>query len=173
MNIGFVRVLLWLCIGVQAVLFVLAWTDFESALGALAVQITANGMDAATKLGMTPAQRAVGALVAFPSLMVLTYGLWRLDCLLLNFGRRELFTVQSIGHLRLFAGATLLATVLSVVELPTRAAALCAIEGGPCEITMKFNSEQMMLMLLCGLFYLITRLMQEGRRLAEENESFI
>ena len=38
---------------------------------------------------------------------------------------------------------------------------------------MKFNSEQMMLMLLCGLFYLITRLMQEGRRLAEENESFI
>ena len=137
------------------------------------MQITANGMDAATKLGMTPAQRAVGALVAFPSLMVLTYGLWRLDCLLINFGRRELFTVQSIGHLRLFAGATLLATILSVVELPTRAAALCGIEGGPCEITMKFNSEQMMLMLLCGLFYLITRLMQEGRRLAEDNESFI
>ena len=80
---------------------------------------------------------------------------------------------ESIGHLRMFAGATLLATGLSILELPVRSAAVCAMQSGQCEVTMKFNSEQLMMMLVCALFYLITRLMQEGRRLAEENESFI
>lgn len=173
MNTSFIRTLLWVCIGVQAVLFVLAWTDFESAIGALTVQQTGSGLDPAAKLAMSPAQRAVGAAVALPALLVLTYGLWRLDRLLLNFHRLHLFTAESIGHLRMFAGATLLATGLSILETPSRAVGLCALRGGECEVVMKFNSEQLMLMLVCALFYLITRLMQEGRRLAEENESFI
>ena len=173
MKIGFARTLLWACISVQAVMFVLAWTDFESALGAIVVQLTDTGISSAAKLAMTPAQRAVGAAVGLPALLVLTYGLWRLDRLLLNFHRLDLFTAESIGHLRMFAGATLLATGLSILELPIRSVALCAMQRGQCEVMMKFNSEQLMMMLVCALFYLITRLMQEGRRLAEENESFI
>ena len=173
MKIGFARTLLWACIGMQAVMFVLAWTDFESALGAIVVQLTDTGVSSAAKLAMTPAQRAVGAAVGLPALLVLTYGLWRLDRLLLNFHRLDLFTAESIGHLRMFAGATLLATGLSILELPVRSVAVCAMQSGQCEVTMKFNSEELMMVLVCALFYLITRLMQEGRRLAEENESFI
>lgn len=173
MNTRFIRSLLWLFLCIQTIFFVLAWTTFEPAVGAVVVKMTATGVDSAAKLAMTPGQRALCALIALPALLTLGYGLWRLDRLLLNFRRQDLFTSQSIGHLRMFAGATLLSTILSIIEPPARALALWGGRKGHLEFTVGVNSEQLMLMLVCALFYLITRLMQEGRRLAEENESFI
>jgi len=173
MKIALIRTLLWLCLAVQAAFFVLAWTTYAPVVGAVAVEITANGMNTAAKLAMTPGQRAVGAAIALPALLVLAYGLWRLDRLLLNFRRQQLFTARSIGHLRMFAGATLLATALAIVELPARMLALWLMRGGERRLSVGLSSEQLMLMLVCALFYLITRLMHEGRRLAEENEGFV
>jgi hypothetical protein len=173
MQISLIRALLWLCVAVQAVFFVLAWSTYAPAIGAVTIQMTASGIDSAAKLALTPGQRAVGAALSLPALLVLAYGLWRLDRLLLNFRRQDLFTAQSIGHLRAFAGATLLATSLSIVELPARTLALWLLRGGARHMAVGVSSEQLMLMLVCALFYLITRLMQEGRRLAEENQGFV
>jgi flagellar biogenesis protein FliO len=41
------------------------------------------------------------------------------------------------------------------------------------DIWRRGRSEQIILLLVCGLFYLVTRLMQEGSRLAAQNEAFI
>jgi len=105
--------------------------------------------------------------------LVLGYGLWRLDRLLLNFRRQDLFTPQSVAHLRAFAGATLTATLLAIVELPLRTLGWRLITGARWPLQIGLTGEQAMLILVCGLFYLVTRMMQEGGRLAQENEGFI
>lgn len=173
MKITLIRALLWLCVAVQAAFFVLAWTTYAPSVGSMTIDMTAIGLPFGARLAMTAAQRAIGAALALPAMLVLFLGLWRLDRLLLNFRRRELFTAQSIGHLRAFAGATLLATLLSIVEPPVRTLALRLSGNGGQHFAVGVNSEQLMLILVCGMFYLITRLMQEGRRLREENESFV
>ncbi|SEO52130.1 Protein of unknown function [Duganella sp. CF517] len=173
MNTSVIRSLLWGFLCIQTIFFFLAWTTIEPAVGPMVVKMSATGVAPAAKLAMTPGQRTLCAAIALPALLALGYGLWRLDRLLLNFRRQHLFTSESIGHLRMFAGATLLSTILSIIEPPTRTLALWAGRKGDLEFTVGVNSEQLMLMLVCALFYLITRLMQEGRRLAEENESFI
>lgn len=173
MKITLIRALLWLCVAVQTAFFVLAWTTYAPSVGSMTIDMTAIGLPFGARLAMTPVQRAIGAALALPAMLVLFLGLWRLDRLLLNFRRRELFTVQSIGHLRAFAGATLLATLLSIVELPVRTLALRLSGNGGQHFAVGVNSEQLMLILVCGMFYLITRLMQEGRRLREENEGFV
>jgi hypothetical protein len=173
MKISLIRLLLWLCVAVQAMFFVLAWTTFAPAIGSMQIEMTAEGIGAATKLALTPGQRAVGAALAAVPLLVMVVGLWRLDRLLLNFSRQDLFTAQSIGHLRAFAGATLASTLLTVAELPVRTLVFWLMAGGARHVSVGVRSEQVMLLLVCGLFYLVTRLMQEGRRLAEENEAFV
>ncbi|MYM90417.1 DUF2975 domain-containing protein [Rugamonas sp. FT82W] len=174
MKITLIRALLWLCVAAQAAFFVLAWTAYTPSIGSMTIDMTAIGMPFGARLALTPSARLLGAALALPTTLVLVYGLWRLDRLLLNFHRRELFSAQSIGHLRAFAGATLLSTALSIAEPPVRTLALrLAGDGGGQHFAVGVNSEQLMLILVCGMFYLITRLMQEGRRLREENEGFV
>ena len=173
MKITLIRALLWLCVAVQAAFFVLAWTTYAPSIGSMIIDMTAIGMPFGAKLALTPAQRMIGAALALPTTLVLVYGLWRLDRLLLNFRGRDLFSAQSISHLRAFAGATLLSTLLSIVELPVRTLALRLAGGATQHYAVGVNSEQLMLILVCGMFYLITRLMQEGGRLREENEGFV
>jgi hypothetical protein len=173
MKISLIRLLLWLCVAVQAVFFFLAWTTFATAIGSMQIEMTAEGIATATKLALTPGQRAVGAALSSVPLLVMGYGLWRLDRLLLNFRRQDLFTVQSIGHLRAFAGATLASTLLSIAEPALRGIAFWLLAGGERHLAVGVRSEQIILLLVCGLFYLVTRLMQEGSRLAAENEAFI
>ena len=173
MNITLIRCLLWLCVAVQAAFFFFAWTTFAPAIGSMTIDITATGVSAATKLGLTGAQRAFGAALDALPVLVLGYGLWRLDRLLLNFRRQDLFTPQSVAHLRAFAGATLAATLLAIVELPLRTLGWRLITGARWPLQIGLTGEQAMLILVCGLFYLVTRMMQEGGRLAQENEGFI
>lgn len=173
MKISLIRLFLWLCMAVQAVFFVLAWTTFAPAIGSMQIEMTAEGLATAAKLALSPGQRAAGAALSSVPLLVMGYGLWRLDRLLLNFRRQDLFTVQSIGHLRAFAGATLASTLLTIAELPVRTLVFWFMAGGARQVSVGVRSEQVMLLLVCGLFYLVTRLMQEGRRLAEENEAFV
>jgi len=173
MKITLIRALLWLCVAAQAAFFVLAWTTYAPTVGSMTIDMTAIGMPFGARLALTPSARLLGAALALPTTLVLVYGLWRLDRLLLNFHRRELFTAQSIGHLRAFAGATLLSTALSIAEPPMRTLALRLTGDGGWHFSVGVNSEQLMLILVCGTFYLITRLMHEGRRLREENEGFV
>jgi hypothetical protein len=173
MKISVIRTFLWLCVVVQALFFFFAWTMFEPAIGSMSIEITAEGVSTAAKLAMPSGQRALGAVLACVPLLVMSYGLWRLDRLLLHFRRQDLFSAQSIGHLRAFAGATLASTLLSIAEPALRGIAFWLLAGGERHLAVGVRSEQIILLLVCGLFYLVTRLMQEGSRLAAENEAFI
>lgn len=160
-----VRVMLWLCVGLQLVFYVLAWSAALPADGFM--QMSAKGLDAAALRALAPSARLMGALLDLPQVLAMAYGLWRLAQLLRSIEQGALFARTAIAHLRAFAGATLLATVLAIFSVPLRALALAR------PVTVGVSSDELLLMLVCGLFFLITHILHEGRRLAEENEGFI
>jgi len=166
------RMLLLLCMGLQLVFFVLAWS---SALPAGSfMQMSANGIGVAEVRALGSGQRAAGALLSLPGLLALAYGLWRLYALLARLERRTLFDLATIGHLRGFAAAVLASTLAGIVEPAVRGLVFrYGFGDAGAVVSMGLSSEVLLLVLVCGLFYLITDMMHEGRRLAEENEGFV
>jgi hypothetical protein len=163
--IRLVRSLLWLCAALLFIFYVLAWSGALPADGFM--QMRAKGLDAAAMRALTLQARWTGALLDLPQLLAMAYGFWRLAQLLRDIEQGRLFARATIGHLRSFAGATLLATVFSILAVPLRTLAL---DG---RFSIGVSSDELLLMLVCGLFFLVTHLLHEGRRLAEENEGFV
>ena len=171
-NCNLVLALLGVCAAVQIVFFVVAWSGALPA-GAF-MQISAKGMSVEQMRALSAGQRAAGIAVALPAVVALCYGLLRLARLLLNVRRGATFDRPTIGHLRAFAGATLLSTVFSIIEPALRTIVLRTGFGVPAKgVSIGIGSEELTLLLVCALFFVVTNLMHEGRRLAEENEGFV
>jgi hypothetical protein len=169
-----IRTLLWLCFVIQFAFFILAWSSALPGIGSFWMRITPNGLDFEQVSQMALNQRFLGVALGLPSLLVLSFGLWRLDRMLFNFQNNAMFALSTIAHLRAFAGATALAITLDIVVLPIRSILFnLMLEGKIGHMAMGISSEQLLLILVCGLFYLITNMMHESRRLAEENEGFV
>jgi hypothetical protein len=167
-----IRALLVACVVVQVAFFVLAWSGWLPP-GAF-MQLSAKGISEQAMRALDTPQRVAGMALGLPALLALCYGMARLARLLVNVRRGAMFDRATIGHLRAFAGATLLSTLLSIVEPPLRTVVWrlgFGARGGNYAVGV--SSEELLLVLVCALFYLITNLMHEGRRLAEENEGFI
>ncbi len=171
-EIRVIRVLLAACAVLQLVFFVLGWSGVLP-LGFF-MQISPDGMSAAAARALAPAHRLAGVLAGLPVLLTLGYGLWRLLRALANIERRALFDLDTIAHVRAFAGAALASTCLAIVEAPVRTLAFRLIGNAPeNRVSIGVTSTELLLILVCALFYLIIRLMHEGRRLAEDNEGFV
>ncbi len=169
---GLLRVLLSACVIVQVIFFLAAWSGVLPD-GAF-MQIHADGISAQQMRALAPPQRVAGAMLALPALLTLCYGMLRLARLLDCVRRGAAFERATIGHLRAFAGFTLLSTLLAIIEPPLRTFVLYRVFAGlPARYAIGFSSSELMLVLVCSLFFLVTNLLHEGRRLAEENEGFV
>ncbi len=85
-----------------------------------------------------------------------------------------MFSVSSIGHLRAFAGGVALSTVWSIVELPARGLVFRHWSGTVEDpIKLGVSSEQLVLLLVYVVFFLVADLMHEARRVVQENEGFV
>ena len=170
-----IRMLLAACALLQLGFFVLGWSGLLAADSWL--QISPSGMSDATAHALSAQQRAAGAIVGLPVLLALGYGLWRLQCALVAIERKAMFGLDTIGHVRAFAGAALASTFLAIVELPLRALVFRGLPGVPGlpgrTMSVGVTNDQLLLILVCALFYLVIRLMHAARRLAEENEGFV
>jgi hypothetical protein len=166
------RCLLAVCLLLQVGLFAAAWSGVLPA-GAF-MQVSADGISEQQMRALTGPQRGLGALIGLPALLTLCYGLLRLFRLLRMVGSGASFERATVGHLRAFAGATLAWTLLSIVEPPLRSIVLQRVLGAPRSgFAIGFQSAELMLVLVCALFFLVTNLLHEGRRLAEENAEFV
>lgn len=164
--------LLAACVFLQLAFFVLSWSGWLPPDAVM--QVSAKGMSGQDMRALDLPQRLVGMALGVPALLALCYGMSRLARLLVNVRRGATFDRATMAHLRSFAGATLLSTLMSIVEPPLRTAILRFGFGAPgAKYSVGVSSEELLLVLVCALFYLITNLMHEGRRLAEENEGFI
>ncbi|MET0266272.1 MAG: hypothetical protein ABW202_11705 [Duganella sp.] len=160
---------------VQVLFFLLCWIQPAplNAPGNL-MQLLPDGMTAAEMQSLTPTQRLLGAAIGMLPLGVMIYGLVRLRQTLNSFRTGAIFAVTTIGRMRSFAGALFFSVGLSLLEKPLRVIMLNeTLHRSNYKIVFDINSYQFLLLLVCGMFYLIAAIMHEGRRLGEENESFI
>lgn len=170
-----IRWLLMTFLVVQIGFFAVAWfVPMPLRLGPLLVQLSPEGLTDDAVLGLSLLQKVLGIAFGLPGLATLTYGVRRLGQTLRRFQRGAIFDADTIGHLRGFAGATLFSAILFNIEKPLRAMAFnLASDNWTYPVTVDVTSNELMLILVCSLFYLMAGVMHEGRRLAEENEGFI
>ncbi|MFZ6719260.1 DUF2975 domain-containing protein [Undibacterium sp. Ji49W] len=169
-----IRPLLLLCAATEVAFFILAWSNTPLNLGPWSMHVAAKGLLIEQMSSMSAMERGIGVLLGLPALLCMLYGLWNLDRLLAGIQQQNLFSLQNIARLRTFAGAVALSTLLSIAEVPARTAVMRLLPGqGDGNFSVSVSSEELILLLVCIAFYLITGMMHEGRRLAEENEGFV
>ncbi len=118
--------------------------------------------------------RVLLAAVALPYLACLAWAFVHLDKLLRGFERGEFFAAATIRHLRTFAGLVLLARILAMMAGHLRVAIGASLRGGASgHILLNVTSDEMALVLLCTLIFLIAHMLEEGGRLEDENRSFL
>ena len=84
------------------------------------------------------------------------------------------FERATVGHLRAFSGYLLLAKLLSLLAMHARVAAMVHLVGHEhVRAVVNLSADDMSVLLMCALFFLIARMMEEGRKLAEENRGFV
>jgi uncharacterized membrane protein YGL010W len=119
-------------------------------------------------------QRMVIALVNLPQLAALLWAYSHLVKLLRSFERGDFFTREAVAHLRAFAGITLLAKLLSWLTLHARIGTIVQFLGdGKFSGKLSLTGDDLTVLLMCALFFLIARAMEVGREAAEENKAFI
>lgn len=169
-----IRVLVWVFAAVQVLGYLLAWSSYAIPDLGFRMQWVPKGIlvDEALALGLS--QRLLGAGLGGLSLALLLAGLWCLDRLLRNLPGQSIFSLHNIANLRRFAGAAGLSTAMGIAELPLRALLGRYLLGNvDLSIKVQVSSEQLFVLLICGVFYVLADLMHEARRLAEENEAFV
>jgi hypothetical protein len=132
------------------------------------------GLDANQLHALSGGQRVVAASIALPYLALLAYAIARLLGLLRAFERGEFFTIAAVRHLRAFAGALLLARVLAIPTIYVRSYVVARLLGdGEPRGVWSFLPDDIAVVLVCAVFWLVARMMEEGRRLADENREFV
>jgi hypothetical protein len=119
-------------------------------------------------------QRMLLALVSLPQLGALLWAFSHLNKLLRSFERGDFFNQTAVSHLRAFAGFTLLAKVLSWLTLHARVGTVIQFLGDDkIRNRISLTGDDLTVLLLCALFFLIARAMEVGRAAVEENKEFI
>jgi len=173
-----IRGLLFVCALIQVLYFVLAWTGISPQLASWHMQVSARGMGWGDLQQLSAAQLGLGIALALPALVCMLYGLWQLHRLLSALqspeGKKQMFSLSNIASLRGFAGALALSTFAGILEMPLRLLAYKLLpESSIHKLSISVNAEELVLLLVCFVFYLVTGMLHEGHRLAEENEGFI
>lgn len=175
MSIKTFRLFLLLFVLLQSAYFGLAWFyPYPVPMPGFQMAFWPDGLTMDAMRVLSPAQRWSGAAASLPALALLVYASWRLDGLLRAFHARDLFSAAAIGHVRAFAGGAFGALLLAIAEQPLRGLLWRHVLGiRDAALQVGVSSEALLMMVACGLFYLFGGVLQEGRRLAEENEGFV
>ncbi len=123
---------------------------------------------------LAPGDRFLLGALAVPYLVSLVWAFHHLDRMLRGFEQGAFFGHATVGHLRAFAGYLLLAKVLALFAVHARVFMMAHVYGTErMHVAVSVSSDELALLLMCALFFLIARMMEEGRRLDEENRSFL
>ena len=155
--------------------FLLSWVVVEATqLGPVAVTFTPRGLAPGAVAGLAPPLRWLGLVCALPALLTLGYALWRLDRMLHACARGQMFARGTVRHMKAFAAGVLATLVLTIVEPALRALVWKHGFGDSGRaVNVGVSSEELMLVLVCALFFLLASMMHAARRIAEDNEGFV
>jgi hypothetical protein len=174
-HIRLVRVLSAVLGLLQLAYFTLSWIAPEATrIGPVAVSFYPRGLEAGAVAALAPALRWTGIACALPALLLLGYALLRLDRMLRACAAGQIFALHTVGHMKAFAAALVAALTLTVIEPALRALVWRHGAGSPAQaVQVGVSSEELMLVLICALFYVVASMLHEARRIAEDNEGFI
>lgn len=159
---------------VQALYFAMAWLVPNGIeLSGVHMVVTPKWLATDAVAALAAGPLLVGMLANAPVLLLTAYAAWRLDALLRALRQGAYFAVATIGHLRAFAAAAFGAMAWSVLDTLLRGLGWRYLFGIGGHVKIGVSSEELLAMMVCLLFFLVAGLMHEGRRLAEENESFV
>jgi Protein of unknown function (DUF2975) len=125
-------------------------------------------------LPITPLGQALGGIVLAVPVGVMLYGLFAVRRMFAAFARGEVFTVEAVRNLQIFA-----ATVFAQGPLgPLTAAGLSAALSvgnppGDRAIMIAFSTNDYFALIVGGVLFAAATIMREAARLAEENASFV
>jgi hypothetical protein len=142
-------------------------------IGALTFFIHSGDLDAKSLAVMTLLERSLTIFISLPALFFLMIAFFKLVKLMRNFERRDFFIMSSILLLKGFCGAIFLHILCSMIEPVARMLAFSLINSAHQPELVLRLTDSFDELLLCGVFYVIARMMEEGRRIAEENSEFI
>jgi hypothetical protein len=170
-----VRLLSALLGALQLTYALLAWLLPEAIhAGPVAMTFSPRGMETGDVAGLGPVLRWAGIACSLPALLLLGYALLRLDRMLGACSRGRMFALATVGHMKAFTGGILGALVLTIAEPALRAAVWRFGFGSRAQkVNVGVSSEELTLVLICALFFVVASMMHEARRLAEENEGFV
>lgn len=153
----------------------LAWLAPEALhIGPVAMSFYPRGMAPGDVAGLTPALHWAGIACSLPALLLLGYALLRLDRMLRACSAGRMFALDTVGHMKAFTGCILGALVLTIVEPALRGWLWrYGLGGPPRAIDVGVSSEELTLVLVCALFFVVASMMHEARRIAEDNEGFV
>ena len=138
------------------------------------MRIHLAGVSSSTLAALHTEQRLILASASLPYLLFLVLAFYRLDRLLAAFALGEYFERRTVGHLRAFSGFLLLAKLLALAAMHLRGAMVAHMTDGAQRMTsLNLSNDDMAVLLMCGLFFVVAKMMEEGRRLAEENREFV
>lgn len=138
------------------------------------MRIHLAGVSSSTLAALHTDQRLILATASLPYLLFLVLAFYRLDRLLAAFAIGEYFDQKTVGHLRAFSGFLLLAKLLALAAMHLRGAMVAHMTDAVNRATsLNLSNDDMAVLLMCGLFFVLAKMMEEGRRLAEENKEFV
>ena len=138
------------------------------------VRLHLAGLPANALASLSVVDRLLVSMISLPYLATLIWAFYRLNRMLKGFERGEFFERETVGHLRVFSGYLFLAKILALIAMHTRVSVMGHLLGqGRMASHIALSSDDMAVLLMCALFFLIARMMEEARHLAEENKEFI
>jgi len=177
-----IRRLCWLVRGVGVLLLVSVFVLYLSTWAFPDLDVWKQHWARIASVGALPPRAAasfegmdrflVGA-ASVPYLACLAWAFFHLHRMLRGFERGAFFERSTVRHLRTFSGLLLLAKFLSLGAAHIRVAMYLPVAAPGTRVGFSLTGDDLALLLLCALFFLIAHLMDEGDRLAEENRAFL
>jgi hypothetical protein len=133
-----------------------------------------GGLPVAWIAALGTGDRLLLAAVALPYLACLIWAFVHLHRMLRGFERGDFFAASTIRHLRAFAGLILLARILAMAAGHLRVAIAASLhESLTTHPVLNITSDELALVMLCTLIFLIAHMLEKGGRLEDENRSFL
>lgn len=150
--------------------FIFIGLNFEQFLPYIKVTQTI-GVDVRTIGGLN---LALGFLCMLLPAIALIYGLWQLHHLFDLYGQAKFFTETNARCLRAFAGALFInALLVPIAGILLSLALTFNNPPGQKALSISVGSGELETAFVAAIFWVIAWIMQEGRRLADENEQII
>lgn len=160
------------------VLFPVATILIWSVIDKLPLEMIASNTELGTiniaSLSFTPLSKLLGCLISFLATGVIMYGILQFIALFKNYEAGEVFSLQNVRYYRRLGYSLFYFVIAKFISLPLMCMAL-TFQNPPGKrmVSVLFGSNDFLLLVTGGLVLLISWVMQEAYKIAEENAKTI